>query len=275
MAARTRGAVHLAGRWRYASNCQQAGVIAAGVLIAGPDGRPQSGPHGIEVGLAFLRASDVKIDECWDMDGLRGTGSHDVLAELDIDSDRISSLWNETWPSEALFHMRPFDLLGPGLAIVPLGVGRAALDLLRAKTVADAAGPPIPGPRPRLSDDPVAQVKVAEAEVRLHSARALLLQLVEESYERARRGDPSRRDTSALIGLACGESLRAARAVVETVTELMGSASNREHSPMTRIRRDLLAAGAHIMFSHNVQIGLGRELAGVPTAAFPFLPGVD
>ncbi len=35
------------------------------------------------------------------------------------------------------------------------------------------------------------------------------------------------------------------------------------------------AASRHIMFSHHLQTGLGRELAGLPTAAFLFLPGVD
>ena len=42
---------------------------------------------------------------------------------------------------------------------------------------------------------------------------------------------------------------------------------------MLRLRRDIAAAGTHIMFSHHVQTGLGRELAGLPTSAFPFLPG--
>ena len=86
-------------------------------------------------------------------------------------------------------------------------------------------------------------------------------------------GDVPSRETSAMIGLACGESLRAARQVVQTVTELLGSAATRDGSPMLRLRRDIAAAGTHIMFSHHVQIGLGRELAGLPTSAFPFLPG--
>jgi alkylation response protein AidB-like acyl-CoA dehydrogenase len=275
LAAPSGDGVHIAGRWRYASNCQQAGVIAAGVIIPGPDGRPQVGPNGVELGLAFLSADDISIDECWNMDGLRGTGSHDVLADVQIDRDRISSLWARAWPDDTLYRMRPFDVLGPALSVVTLAIGRAALDVLREKTLTDAAGAPRPGPRPRLADDPVAQLQVGAAEVRLRSVRTLLFDLVDESFERAGRGDTPSRETSAMIGLACGETFRAARDVVAAVTALMGSAATREGSPLGRLRRDLNAAGSHVMFSHGLQVGLGRELAGLPTAAFPFLPGTE
>ncbi len=266
------GGVHVAGRWKYASNCQQAAVLAAGVVLCDANG-PRVGPGGVELGLAFLRADDFTIDENWDLDGLRGTGSHDVLAEMDLDPARVSSLWSAKWPDEPLFRLRTFDVLGPSLAMVPLAIGRRALDVLRVKTIGDAD--PVPGPRPRLADDPVAQLRVAEAEVRLRSARTLLLDLVEQAMDETMSGDTPSRETSAMIGLACGESLRASRDVVQTVSELLGSAGSRENSPMLRLRRDIAAAGNHVMFSHNVQIGLGRELAGLPTAAFPFLPGIE
>src|SRR3954452_10942717 len=87
MALPTDRGVHVAGRWPYASNCQQAGVLAAGVVLCDANG-PRVGSGGVELGLAFLRPEDFTVDECWDMDGLRGTGSHDVLADLDLDPAR-------------------------------------------------------------------------------------------------------------------------------------------------------------------------------------------
>ena len=268
------GAVQIAGRWSYASNCQQAAVLAAGVVLCDARG-PIVGPGGIELGLAFLGAADFAVVECWDMEGLRGTGSHDVVAELELDPARVASLWAPKWPDEALYRLRTFDVLGPCLSMVPLGIGRAALDVLRAKTVRDAAGAPSPSIRTRLADDPVAQLRVGQAELRLATARTMLLDLVGHALEAGGAGtEPSRR-TSALIGLACGQALAAGRDAVQTVTELLGSSGVRDDSPVTRLRRDVAAAGTHIMFSHHLQTGLGRELAGIPTAAFPFLPGVD
>jgi alkylation response protein AidB-like acyl-CoA dehydrogenase len=221
-----------------------------------------------------MTPDEFTVDECWDMDGLRGTGSHDVLADLDIAPDRVSSLWADKWPAEPLYRLRSFDILGPSLAMVPLAIGRAALEILRVKTQADAARDPVPGPRQRLADDAVAQLRVAEAEVGLRAARTLLFDLVDRAMDAAEVGDAPSRETSAMIGLACGASLRAGREAVNAATELLGSAAARDGSPMLRLRRDITAAGTHIMFSHAVQVGLGRELAGVPTSAFPFLPGV-
>jgi len=103
----------------------------------------------------------------------------------------------------------------------------------------------------------------------------MLLDLVDRAMDAARSGDGPSRETSAMIGLTCGESLRASREAVHTATELLGSAGVREGSPMLRLRRDIAAAGTHVMFSHTMQVGLGRELAGLPTSAFPFLPGTD
>ena len=72
------------------------------------------------------------------------------------------------------------------------------------KTVRDAAGAPSPSIRTRLADDPVAQLRVGQAELRLATARTMLIDLVGQALEAGGAGtEPSRR-TSALIGLACG-----------------------------------------------------------------------
>ena len=264
--------VHVAGRWPYSSNCQQAAVLAGGVILFEGEA-PKMTPEGVpQMGLAFLTADDFVVDENWNTDGLRGTGSHDVTADVHVAPERISSLWADKWPDDPIFRLRTFDVLGPCLGAVPLGIGRAALDVLREKTVADFDGPPRPGPRPRLADNPVGQAQLAEAELVLQGARALLLRTLDEAYGHAERGDTPPRTTTAMIGLACCEALRAGKHVVETVTSLMGSAAVREGSPIPRLRRDIDAAGSHVMFSPIVLTGLGREVAGIPTNAFPYLP---
>ncbi|MEY2570956.1 MAG: indole-3-acetate monooxygenase [Acidimicrobiaceae bacterium] len=262
--------VHVAGRWAYSSNCQQAGVLAGGVVLFEGDS-PKMTPDGPAFGLAFLTADDFVVDENWNTDGLRGTGSHDVTADVHVAPERISSLWADKWPDDALFRLRSFDVLGPCLGAVPLGIGRAALDVLKAKTIADFAGPPRPGPRPRLADNPVGQAELAKAELHLRGARALLLDALDVAFAHAQRGDVPPRDVTATIGLACCEALVAGKHAVAAATSLMGSAAIREGSPLLRLRRDIDAAGSHVMFSPIVMTGLGRELAGIPTAAFPYL----
>jgi alkylation response protein AidB-like acyl-CoA dehydrogenase len=265
------------GRWPYSSNCQQAAVIGAG-MIAFADGRPaEMQPDGSPVmRLGFFTADQLEIEETWNTVGLRGTGSHDMVGtDVALDRDRVSTLHAEMWPDDALFRLRSFDVLGACLSPVPLGIGRAALDVVAAKAVADEAGPPVMGPRPRLGDDPIAQVELGRAETRLRAAEALLLEALGTSYEHARAGDVPPRAATAVIGLANCEALAAGMHAVDTAVCLLGSASVREGAPLEKLRRDVDTASAHVMFSPRVVAGLSRELAGIPTSAFPYLPPPD
>jgi alkylation response protein AidB-like acyl-CoA dehydrogenase len=266
--------VHVAGRWGYTSNCQHAAVSACGVVIM-EDGAPKVTPNGVELGLAFLTCDEFAILETWNTEGLRATGSHDITADVRIEPDRISNLFVDKWPDEPIFRMRTFDVLGPCLAAVPLGIGRAALDVVSARAVREADGPPKPGPKPRLADNPWHQVEFGRADVRLRAARALLHEVTNEAYEYGERGDVPPRATSAVIGLACSEALAAAKHAVEVATTLVGTDAVREGSPLLRLRRDIDAAGSHVMFSPMITSNLGRELAGVPSAAYPFLSAPD
>lgn len=223
--------------------------------------------------LAFFDAGQFQVDETWDTVGMRGTGSHDILVDdVAVARERTGTLWSEMWPDDAIFRLRSFDVLGPSLGAVPLGLGRAALDLLEAKACADDAAPPRPGPRSRFGDDPLAQRDLGHAEARLRAARLLLLDTVDEAYQHAQRGDMPPRASTAMIGLACHEALRAGTEAVETACRLAGSASIRDGGVLDRIRRDINTAGTHVMFSATIGAALARQVAGIDTVVFPFLP---
>jgi alkylation response protein AidB-like acyl-CoA dehydrogenase len=158
---------------------------------------------------------------------------------------------------------------------VPLGIGRAALDLVASRAVAAEAGPPVMGPRPRFGDDPIAQVELGRAEIRLRAAEALLFDALGTSYEHALAGDTPPRAATATIGLANCEALAAGMNAVDVAVRLLGSAAIRDGAPLEKLRRDVDTASAHVMFSPRIIAGLTRELAGIPTSAFPYLPPPD
>jgi alkylation response protein AidB-like acyl-CoA dehydrogenase len=264
------------GRWPYSSNCQQAAVIAAGIF-AFRDGRPSELRDGAPVArLGFFTADQLEIDETWNTVGLRATGSHDMFGtDIALPRERTCTLFDAMWPDDPLFRLRTFDVLGACLSSVPLGIGRAALDVVAAKAVADAELPPAMGPRPHFGDDLLAQVELGRAETRLRAAKALLLDALDTSYAHAVAGDTPPRAATAVIGLANCEALAAGAYAVDVAVRLLGSASVREGGPLERLRRDVDTAGAHVMFSPRVMVGLSRELAGLPTTAFPYLPPPD
>lgn len=116
-----------------------------------------------------------------------------------------------------------------------------------------------------------AQVDYGRGEVRLRAAKALLLEALDDAYAVALRGDTPAREASALIGLACREALDAAQQAVTTATALLGTAGVRDGAPLDRLRRDLATMGTHVLFSVGGGF-LARQLAGLETVAFPWLP---
>ena len=264
----------VSGRWPYASGCHDVGVSASGIM-AFEGGRPaEFHPDGSPVvRLGFLTADQFIIEDTWHTVGMRGTGSHHITAaDLDLPRERVGTLWDPMWPHDAIYRMRPFDLLGPCLAAVPLAVGRSALDIIEGTARDQAVTPPPPGPRRPLGEDPVAQMQLVEAETRLRSARLLLFDAVNASYEHAEKGDLPPRAVTALIGLACFEAIRAGSAAVDAACALSGSAAIQEGALLDRKRRDIQTAATHVMFSPRIAAGLGRQLAGIHTIAYPFLP---
>jgi len=263
----------LSGRWKYASGCRHAAIAASGVMIFDGE-KPELNPDGSPVvRLAILTEDQFSVEETWDTVGMRGTGSDDITAtDVPLPRERIGTLWDPMWPDDAIFRLRAFDMLGPCLGSVPLGIGRAALDIVTSTIDDQSSSSPAPSRRLALADDPVAHLEFGRAAMRLHGARCSLLDAVDDAYQQAVVGDQPPRAVSARIGLACLEAMSAGLAAVNTSCALTGSASIRPDSILDRMRRDLATARTHVMFSSRLAVALGRQLAGSDTVAFPFLP---
>jgi hypothetical protein len=201
----------ISGRWTYASGCRRAAFAPSGVMIFGGEKPAELNPDGSPVlRLAVLTEDQFTVVETWDTVGMRGSGSDDITAtDVLHPRDRLGTLWDPMWPDDAIFQLRAFDMLGPCLGAVPLGVGRAALDVVTATIQAESEQPPPPGRRLALADDPAAHLEFGRAAIRLHGARSSLLGAVDDAYRHAVAGDQPPRAVSARIGLACLEAINA------------------------------------------------------------------
>ena len=65
------GGVRLSGGWSWANGIMAADWVMVGALC-GPD-------DAMYPALALLPADDVAVEDVWHTDGMRGTGSHDVV----------------------------------------------------------------------------------------------------------------------------------------------------------------------------------------------------
>ena len=170
------------GQWRFASGCTSADILAVG--ISTEDGKAR---------MAVLPAGDVEIVENWDVVGMEGTGSHD----LRVDGVVVPDEWTfvrggKPNIDEPLYRYPAVPYAAQALAVVNLGIARAALDHVSRSARAAAARPG----RPSSPTAPTPGSAVGKAEAALRSARAFFYEVTDEVYESvavpARRRRPSR-----------------------------------------------------------------------------------
>ena len=72
------GGYRVSGRWPFASGCQHATHLFGFCIVHDGDA-PRMGPAGPDVRIMIAPAADVAIVENWEVVGLQGTGSHDII----------------------------------------------------------------------------------------------------------------------------------------------------------------------------------------------------
>ncbi|PRC54555.1 acyl-CoA dehydrogenase, partial [Mycobacterium sp. ITM-2017-0098] len=69
------GGIRLTGKWSWATGVMDGNWIIVGALC----GREPGDPSTIYPVLALLPIDDVRIEDVWHTDGMRATGSNDVV----------------------------------------------------------------------------------------------------------------------------------------------------------------------------------------------------
>ncbi len=224
----------VSGRWSFASGCEHSGWRMAGAIVPGSP-QPMS---------FLLHADQTRIVDTWDACGLRGTGSHDFIAQdALVPRARAFSL--------VAAHDRAFfGPLAAGIAAVGLGIARAAIDSFAAT----AKSKRLPGGKKPIASRELVQVEVANAEAKLGAARAYLFEQVGNGPAIAER---------ARLRLAATYAVEAAIDVCSAMFRAGGGGAVYTRSPLQRYLRDAQVVGQHIMVSSLVTTTIGRVLLDI------------
>ena len=254
------GGMRLSGRWKFASGITHAQwVIAGGVVMT--DGQPRMTPSGMpQVLHAVLPVSAVEIHDTWFASGLCGTGSSDVsCADVFVPASRTFSLLNPSgYRPEPLYQMPTLTLLAPLVAVVGLGIARAALDELSELALCKKPAMSTA----RLADKPVTQVEIARAEGALGAARSFLYDTVDDVWQTVLTGARPTMRQRALCRLAAVQATETASRVAHTAGTLAGGTSIFNSSSLQRHARDADALTHHVSQSPQNWEDAGRVLLG-------------
>jgi alkylation response protein AidB-like acyl-CoA dehydrogenase len=135
------------------------------------------------VRLLFFPRSDVEIIDTWHVGGLRGTGSHDYrVQDLFVPAHRTCWFTEEPVEPGPLYTLPLITMSTALMAGVVLGIARHALDALE-----ELAAVKTPRAQTVVREDPVARVRIGEAEGLLRAGQAFLYRTLEETWDIVRR----------------------------------------------------------------------------------------
>lgn len=253
-ARRVEGGIEVSGRWSWCSGSMGADLLGGGIKLE-DEGSPL--PR-----TAVMPRASVTIDETWNTIGLRGTGSHDLVADkVIVPEDWTFIRGSKSTMEDAIFRYPAMALAAQVLAVVALGAAREALDHVRSDAAQKASitGAPRPGARPYV------QGELARAEATLAGARAQFYDVTARAWEELQNQPEVSRDTHVQLRLA---STMAAHDGAEAARQafLMGGAgAMMAGHPLGRLMVDAACVAQHAFMGAGTWTAAGAAMFGEQT----------
>lgn len=247
--------VRLSGRWSWATGVMHGNWIMVGALC-GPD-------DAIYPALALLPIGDVTIEDVWHTDGMRATGSNDVVID-DVFVPghrlvRVTDIYAGTapgarlhdsptyrWPMvPALAFLAAMPALGSAERVVEIYTERLGERVLAYEGI-------------KQKDKPIAQAHLGGAQVRLRALRALLDDTVGGIEQLVHGGDEVPLSVRAQARMAAAHIVHESRAVIGMLMAASGASAHFVTNPLQRAKRDVDVLAGHVIFDYDTS----RELAG-------------
>lgn len=211
--------VRITGRWSYVSGCEDAAWANLGLTVEGA------------FSWAFIPTESLTVEHTWQVAGMRGTGSHTLVA----DDVLVPAGW-----------VRPGFMPGPAARIFPgitvlapiLGAAYGALDVTETMFASDRS--PFRTNYAGMADSPGARQWLAEASHLLARAERTMND-VAATAEREYLTD--REAAGTVMELA--DAARDCRSAMERMLDLNGASGFACTSPLQRLWRDVSVGSRH------------------------------
>ncbi|MDY0745240.1 acyl-CoA dehydrogenase family protein [Paucibacter sp. R3-3] len=250
------GGYEVSGRWSFSSGCTGAAVIGVGIVPGGAPDAQQPLPR-----MAVLPADQVRVERNWDVIGLAGTGSHDIV----VDKVRVPEDWTFVRGSRSqldapVFRYPGLSLATQVLSVVALGIARAAVEELKGMATGRIS---VTG-APRTADRPQVQMEIARCEAQLRSARAFFYEAMDEAWAALLKGDESvAPEQTNLLRLSSTHATRTAAEATRSVQMLAGMTGIYESCPLSTQVRDSLVITQHAFMGDITYQNAGAMLFGL------------
>lgn len=245
------GGYVLNGRWQFSSGTDHCDWVFLGALTGDGSGTGKMAAIPEMLHVILPRADYQIIADSWDVVGLSGTGSKDVvvngafipsyraISHQDVATGAAAAAVGRT---DTLYQI-PFPIMFPlGITAAVVGIAEGALGLHLAyqRDRVNAAGT-------RMREDPYTMYAISEAAADIAASRTQLLDGVTAAYDQVAAGTPI---TPEQAMRARRNQIRCAWRAVHAVDEIFarsGGNAGRRDNPLQRFWRD-----AHMGLQHFI-----------------------
>ncbi|WP_238120710.1 MULTISPECIES: acyl-CoA dehydrogenase family protein [unclassified Xanthobacter] len=258
-AQRVPGGLKVSGRWSFASGCMGADVVGVGIL-------PSSGDTQELPRMAVMDRAKARIEPNWEVAGLAGTGSHDLIVEdVVVPEEWTFVRGGKSSLDEKLYRYPALAFAAQVLSVVGLGVARAALDevvnLARGRASVTGA--------PTLGDRVYVQLEMAKAEAELRAARAWFYEAIAIAWEALDHAESASDDAISMLRLSSTHATRVAAEVTRRAQMVAGMTGVYEASPIAMQVRDAQMVTQHAFMGEITYQNAGAMLFGhAPTPGY-------
>jgi 3-hydroxy-9,10-secoandrosta-1,3,5(10)-triene-9,17-dione monooxygenase len=253
-ATRTEGGQIVSGRWPSSSGCYQAGWSAVGVPILDENDVP------VDRALAIVPLDALSIEDTWDMVGMRGTGSHTLVAERIFVPDhrirRFADIAEEAAPTTEPLYRIPTGALTLALVAPLHGIARSVF--AQTMELVDGGKPLAMSVYRRLADSPSVQSTLADAVNLIDSAWLHMTRSADFLAATAAAGERPDMVERTRARMDAAHATRCLSDAVQLLLTVSGASSLSRTKVIQRYWRDLETAARHPALNG----GLSREMYG-------------
>ncbi len=256
------GGVRVWARATFISGCHNADWCFLGAPLMRGD-EMETNEQGLPMFKLWLLPRDQwEIVDTWDVAGLRGSGSHDVVADGGYVAPKYTGVELVDIPAQhdnPVFRIPVPLRLSYNKVAIALGVAKGALE-----TFSDLAQNKIPMlSTSSLAKRPIAQFRMGEAMADYRSVRAFVMEAMAAVEEELAAGAefPGARTTQD-ARLACVHGANVCMRLVDSLHNTAGTTGMRMHSPLERKLRDAHGCATHRWVSHPLYQDLGSIMLG-------------
>lgn len=255
------GGYRISGRWKWGTGIMNSNwAMVACAIPDDPERRAL---------FCALPTNEVKVLDTWHIDGMEGTGSHDLLIEdafipeyrtMNMNDMRAGTGHGARLYDNPIYRQPMTPFLGVTAAIGGVGVGRAAVAAFAEQLQQRV----IPGSTTRQSDKPAAQMRLAHADVQIATAEMLLRAAVNRNVELAAGPVPATFEQRSFMRLQIAHAMEICREAIRTLVEAAGAGAHMRGNPLQRHLRDINVMSNHVIYDIDAASELrGRAMLGM------------